>query len=174
MTFQSTVYPFQGAGVAGEYYDNRANNNASVFILDSVDAANNVFARVFTVTTEGVARAGGTGVFAGFMVNPKQHAAYGTIANGPLAPTMTLPNGVTAAMCYFGEIWVNLPAAADIGDIVLYDNTTGDLTTIAPGDTLPSGKTFAQAVVTQFTVTVAGLAVIRITNNPIPPAPPGP
>lgn len=160
MSFQSTVFLQQGFGIPGELFDD-APHKAEPFIINSADAANNIFGRCFTIVSEGIAAAGGTGVFGGFLVNPKGSAAFGT-AGDPLAASLTLPNYAQGELLTMGSIIVTLPAVAAIGDLVLFDNLTGDLTTIAPGAALPVGKTFAQAKVDRFTVSGAGNAVISV------------
>lgn len=160
MGFQSTVSLNQGFGVVGELvFDGPV--RAAPFILDSTDAANNVVGRVFTVKSEGVAQAGGSGVFAGILVNPKHYASYGTSAGGTLAPTLTLPNAATAEMLRMGFIIVALPGAAAIGDALKYNTTTGVIGTGAPG---AGEAAVPNAVVDRFTVSGAGLAVVRLTN----------
>lgn len=160
MGFQSTVSLNQGFGVVGELvFDGPV--RAEPFILNSADAAYNVVGRAFTVTSQGVAAAGGTGAFAGIMVNPKHYASYGTTAGGTLAPTLTLANNATAEMLRMGEIIVSLPGAAAIGDAVKYNTTTGVLGTGAPG---AGEAAVPNAKVSRFTVSGAGLAVIVLTN----------
>lgn len=163
MSFQSTVYLQQGFGIPGELFDD-APYKAEPFIINSTDADNNVFGRCFTITSEGNAEAGGTGVFGGFLVNPKGSAAFGT-AGDPLAASLTLPNYAQGELLTMGSIIVTLPGAAAIGDLVVFDNTSGELDTIAPGADLPVGNTFAQAKVDRFTVSGAGNAVITV--NPM-------
>jgi hypothetical protein len=170
MAFQSSVFLAQGFGVPGELYTDGP-HRAESFILESASAAYNIIgATAFTVTNEGIAAAGGTGVFAGILVNPKVYATSGTVS-GALAPTLTLPNETQAELLTMGSIVVTLPAAAAIGDSVIYDNTTGALSTIAPGADLPSGKTFANAVVDYYTVSAAGLAVITLSPALVIPQP---
>jgi hypothetical protein len=164
MGFQSTVSIAQGFGVPGELYTD-APHKAQSFILESALATYNIIgATAFTVTSQGIAAAGGTNPFAGILANPKVAPLQGTLAGGSLAPTLVLPNEAQADIVSMGDLIVTLPAAAAIGDLVVYDNTTGALSTIAPGAGLPVGKTFAQAKVSFFTVAAAGLAVI--TLNP--------
>lgn len=173
MAFQSTVDLNQGFGVIGELFDNGP-HRAQPFILRSDDAANNVFGRAFTVVSEGVAEAGkdGTQVFAGILVNPKEHASYGTTAGGPLAPTTTLANEVVASLLSEGSIVVSLPAAAAIGDLVYYTDADGSLQTTAPGAAAPAGATLIEgAYVDRFTVAGAGLAVITLAGSPRSGAP---
>lgn len=169
MAFQSTVFFQQGFGVVGELYTD-APHKAEAFTLNSADAAYNVFGRCFTVASQGYAQAGSGGTlgFAGFLVNPKNSPLYGT-TGAPLAPSLTLPNQAPGQLLTMGTIIVALPAAAAIGDYVVFDNTTGALTTISPGDDLPVGKTFANAIVDYYTVTAGGLAVISVSPTYVIP-----
>jgi structural protein gp24 len=173
MPFQSTVAFNQGFGIAGELFDDSP-YRAEPFTIVSDDATNNVFGRAFTVTAseQGIAQAGGTGVFAGFLINPKGNTTSGTVSGGSLAPTLTIPNQTEAEILNFGCIIVSLPDAAEIGDLVMYDTTTGELSTISPGDTIPVGTAFANAVVDRFRLTSSGLAVIRVSDVPVPPVAP--
>jgi len=171
MTFQSAVQPQMGLGVVGELFTDGPHRTQS-FIVDSADAAYNVFGRAFTKTSESKAEAGSGGLeFAGIMVNPKGNSLNGTVAGGTLAPSLTLPNETQAEFCTMGSIVVSLPDVAEIGDLVVYDDTTGALETISPGDVLPAGKTFANATVDYFSVTAAGLAVITVSPALVIPQP---
>ncbi len=165
MAFQSAVQLQQGFGVPGELYSDYP-HRAQSYILQSVDAAYNVFGRAFTKQAEGIAEAGAggaLGIFAGILVHPKGSASRGTQAGGSLAPTTTLANEEQGELLTEGAIVVTLPGAAAIGDLVVYDDTTGVLETISPGAGLPVGKSFAYAEVDYFTVTGSGLAVITLT-----------
>lgn len=172
MAFQTTVNIFSGAGVPGDFYTDSP-RRAESYILESADATNNVFGRAFTKKAgQGLAQVGnpsGTAVFAGFLVNPKGSVNYGVFGNA-LAPSLVLPNESQAELATWGSIFVELPAAANIGDYVYFDNTTGALTTQAPGSAPLTGTTFANAVVDYFQVTAAGLAVITMTDYPAPTA----
>ena len=170
MGFQSVIYADQAIGVPGTLYDNSPIRALS-YILNSASAAYNIIgATAMTVVTDGTVRAGsgGTRGFAGILANPEIQALFGS-SGVPLNPSLTLTNGVVAACVTMGRIFVTLPAAANIGDLVVYDNTTGALSTVAPGAALPVGKTFAQAQVIRYTLTVAGVAVIEIDPSLIAP-----
>ena len=57
-------------------------------------------------------QAGGTGVFAGILANPKVYSNLGTVAGGTLAASLTLPNGVIAEFVEeTAGLIVQLPAA---------------------------------------------------------------
>jgi hypothetical protein len=163
MGFQTSIAALPGLGVIGELYVDSP-RRAQSFILNSVSAAYNVFGRGFSKTSEGVAAAGNTGsaVFAGILVNPKSKVSRG-VSNDPIAPSLTLNNYEQGDLLTMGSVIVTLPASAALGDLVVYDNTTGVLSTITPSTTLPVGKSPAYAYVDYFTVTAAGLAVITLS-----------
>jgi len=164
MAFQSTVEIRMGFGVPGELYQ----STPSVILpytLDSGAQLNIVGSTVYTIKADGVAQAGfgGTFGFAGFLCSPKDYALFGA-GNAPLAPTLQLPNFAQAAILSQGMLIVALPAAANIGDYVIGNDTTGAIATMPAGALLPVGFSFANAVVSQFTQTNAGggLAVIQV------------
>ena len=166
MAFQSAVFLKTCAGVPGEIFSSYPHRAQSFQIQSASDAYNIIGATAFTVSAEGIALAGnGSGYlsFAGFLFNPKVYALHGTFAGGTLAPTLTLRNFIQAEFITEGSLWVTLPNTANIGDVVIYDNVTGAISSISPVTALPSGHTFANAQVDYFSVTVAGLAVISIT-----------
>jgi hypothetical protein len=80
----------------------------------------------------GTAKVGGSGPFAGILVNPKEYPLRGTTAGGPLAASLVLPDYAIGDLLVMGEIFVDLPGPASIGDLVTYDPLTGALNTIAP------------------------------------------
>ncbi len=170
--FQSTVNYQLGSGVPGEFYMDGP-QLAQSFILNSASAAYNVFGRGFSKLSQGVAAAGnsgGTAQFAGILCSPKTHPLYGDGVN-PLNPSFTLPNAVNADLVTEGQIWVTLPADCALGDLVVYDNTTGALSTIAPGADLPVGKSFAFAFVDVFTPNAGTAQLAVITLQPTLPIP---
>lgn len=167
--FQSTVASDIGFGVVGELaFDGPL--NAQPGILNSADAANNVIGRAFThLAAEGQMTAGGVGVFAGILANPKAYASRGTTVGGTLAPTLTLANGEEGEFVQEtpGIIVTFGATAANIGDHVIYDTTTGVLATLAPGVAVPGGSLkIPGAVVVRYEKgATAGLAVIAL-NGP--------
>lgn len=167
MGFQSAVQIQQGFGVPGEQFTDSP-WRAQSFSIDSALASYNIVgATCCSVTADGVCAAGNTGgvlPYAGLLIDPKNIALFGT-GGIPLAPTLTVPNFTQVECATMGTFIVTLPAAAAIGDYVVYDNTTGAISTVVAGSSTPgSGKSWANAFVDQFTVTGAGLAVI--TMNP--------
>lgn len=146
MSFQSLVRATLTSGVVGELAF-EGPLRAKSAILRSADPLYNVIGRAFTLVSQGVAKAGGTGVFQGLLANPKTYASNGSNA-GTLAPTLTLPNEQQGELVDMGIMFVSLPAAAAIGDLVQYDNTTGALSSV------PSFVSGAGSITTTvFTVT---------------------
>lgn len=165
MSFQSTVSAQQGFGIVGERFDDGP-TRAQPWTLRSGSAANNVFGRAFTAVSEGVASAGqpGTQVFAGILIDPKEHALPGS----SVSPSLTLPNETIASLAFEGSFIVALPATAAIGDLVYFTNATGILTTTAPGAAAPALSTrIPGAFVDRFVPTaVAGYTLAVITIPP--------
>ncbi len=185
MAFQSTVRSQIAAGVPGELYL-EGPLVAQPARITSPDATNNVVGRAFSVVTGAtgtplagdvganpaplVVRAGAaavTGVFAGILANPKVYVSYGTVAEGPFAPTLTVPNGTMGEfVTETPGIWVQLPAAAAPGDNVSYTIATGALVTAAPGVAFPgTAATKPIGRVERFVSTGANLALISLRER---------
>lgn len=164
MGFQSAVQINQGFGVPGEQYSDGP-WRAQSFTINSASAANNVIgATICSVTSQGNCAAGNTGgttPIAGLLVDPKNIALFGT-GGIPLNPTLTVPNFTQVECATEGSYIVTLPGAAAIGDWLIYDNTTGAISTVTPGTSLPSGKSWGNGIVDYFTVTGAGLGVVTL------------
>lgn len=172
MAFQSTISLAQGFGVAGEQLTDGPSRAIS-YTIESASAAYNIIgATACSVTSQGFCAAGkasATAAFAGILVDPKSIALFGA-GGQPLAPSLTVPNFTAVQCATMGSFVVTLPAAAAIGDRVIFDNVTGALSTIAT-DVLPVGKSFANALVDYYTVSGAGLAVITMTPALVIPQP---
>lgn len=183
MAFQSTVNNNIGFGIPGELFL-EGPLRAQPAVLNSGTPANNVIGRAFTIATNGQAtaayeastdpapmqvQAGGTGVFAGILANPKVYANLGTAAGGTLAANMTLPNGTVVELVQeTAGIIVTLPAAANTGDWVYFTNATGALVTTAPGAAAPASSTrIPGATVERYILAAGGLAVITM-NTQVP------
>ena len=168
MSFQSTVALQQGFGVPGEQITDGP-WRAQTFTINSASSAyNNIGSTMCTITSQGICAAGnsgGTAIFAGLLVDPKAVALFG--ASGiPLNPTLNVPNQTVVECATMGSFVVALPAAAAIGDYVIYDNTTGAISTVTPGTSLPSGHSWGNAFVDYYTQGVSGSALAVITMNP--------
>jgi len=161
MAFQTTVSRLSGFGVPGELYTDGPTRAQSYILQSTTSSLNIIGATAYTLVSEGIAQAGGTGVFCGFLADPKQYALFAT-GGQTLTPSLTLPNNTQADIVSMGDLVVTLPGAAAIGDYVIFNNTTGAISTITPSTPVPGGSTFANAYVNYYTVAAAGLAVITI------------
>jgi hypothetical protein len=167
-TFQSTVNVELGFGVVGELFDNSPRRVQPAKIV-SGSAANNVIGRAFTVTTADpadgssslIAAAGGTGVFAGILCNPKAYALYGDGVS-TINPSLTLPNNIVAEFLTEGNLIIQVPAACSIGNQVTYNTSTGALATLASAAFTASQAT---TVLTVSAITSGTLGVGSIVNT---------
>lgn len=152
MAFQQTVANDIGWGVVGELFLDSPIRCAP-YNLQSVDAAYNVIGRAFIRTAEGIAAAGGpinAANFAGILVDPHVYANPGTTA-GPLVTNLALPNYTNAELLTMGDIWVTLPGAAAIGDLITANDTTGVLGSVG-------GAVSATGAISTTTLTVSAVA----------------
>lgn len=164
--FQSSVNINLAFGVPGELIVDGPMRAESL----TLDSSGGTVGYAFTKSNStGVATMGGTitngsTVFAGILVNPKVYAARGTTSS-PLDVSMSLPGNANGEFLTMGTIVVYLAAAANIGDLVQYNTTTGALSTVAPGASATSGNALIpNAVVYRYPTSGAGLSAIRITN----------
>lgn len=177
MSFPSIVTVQSAAGVPGDWYDDSP-RRALPYTLVSASANNNLIGTTFCtvsgqsseLTGQDIAQAGGTGILAGLLINSKIYALRGTPAGGTLAPTLQLPNQTEVELATMGRAWVFLPAAANIGDNVIYNTTTGQIGTIPPATPVPVGSAFAFATVIKFNIPAAGIAAIELSPTLIIPS----
>lgn len=168
MTFQKQVNIEMGFGVPGDLHTDGPTRTESLTIKSDGKANNVGFAFTKDAST-GVASVGGTvasgRVFAGILVNSKAYALYGKVGD-TLSPSLALPDGHQGDFLTMGDVVVKVSTACKIGDLVAYDTTTGELSTVAVGGSAGSGKALIpNAVVYRFPVTAeGGLTVIRLTN----------
>lgn len=125
-------------------------------LLDTTTEANNVFGRAFTYKDEAVesVQAGGTGLFAGLMINPKIY----------LLEVEYAYNGTQAEFVFMGEWYVQLSTTGGtIGDPIYFVNATGVLGhgTAAEGQTQIEGAFISRHNVSKENPT---LAVVLLTQ----------
>lgn len=154
MAIQTTIPAELISGIPGEISHDGPTRALSA-IINSGSEANNVFGRAFTYADEAVetVQAGGTGLFAGIMINPKAYA---------ISPTPR--NGSSGEFLFMGEVYVSLATTgATIGDLVYFTNATGALGhgTAGAGQTQIEGAVVSRHNVSPQTPT---LAVIRLTQ----------
>jgi hypothetical protein len=114
-----------------------------------------------TNTFASAAQGPGT-VFAGILANPKDYASIGD-SSGTLDPVTTIPDNSFGELLISGTIVVSLPGPFNIGDLVQWNNTTGALSTVAPGASATSGNTLIpNAYVFGYSSIGNGLAAIHL------------
>lgn len=142
-------------GVVGEFYDNSP-KKVDTYILES-GSVDNVVGHAYTSSSEGVAVAGGNGIFAGLLVNPKQYANY----NISLGATNVVANGVQASLSKMGRVWADVGSAGIVGDSIFFDNTTGALGVGTAG----AGQTqIENCKIFYYPATFNGLCVLELIN----------
>lgn len=160
--FQSQVNLYTAAGVPGDWAFSGP-RRAQPAVLVSTPQLNKI-GNVFTTVPPGAnsqgnaavtAQVGGTGFFAGILGNSKTYASYGNVIDGPLGPTLVLPDQSIGELFQMGQMWVTLPGPANVGDRVSYDTVTGDL------NSFPSQTQFTGAISTT-TLTVSAVAQGRL------------
>ena len=175
--FQQVVNVQLGFGIQGALYDDGPIRSAPYELVSASAAYNIIGATAYTVTSgdpgnnasSAIAAAGGTGVFAGILMNSKLYATSGTSA-GALNPTMTLPNYTIAELLTLGDIIVALPGPAGIGDLVGYDVTTGAISTYPAVTKFTAAMTGTTGVLTVSAVSVGQILVGQmISGVGVPP-----
>ena len=169
MPFQTQVNLDQTTGIPGEYAESGPKREFSG-IIKSTNAAANIFSRAFShvAASDDNVIAGGTGAYAGLLMNPKEHAALGTSV-GTLEPTLTLPSEVNASFGQMGIVYATLATTASIGMDVHYDTTTGatagQLHAVAAGSTPATDRAaIAGAKIVRRNLTTTGqVGVISLT-----------
>jgi len=160
MAFQSTVSLQQGFGVPGEQFTDGPTRAEAFTIVSALASYNIIGATACSVTSEGFCAAGKTSAnlpFAGILVDPKDIALFGA-GGQPLNPTLVVPNYTAVECAKMGSFIVTLPAAAAIGDRVIFDNVTGALSTISTAPFVLTGGTTS----TDATVTLASTAGVQV------------
>lgn len=164
MPFQQSVRDDQASGIIGEFaFDGP--QRAFRYNIVSAAPANNVFGRAFTIVDDTTVQAdGGGSKFAGILVSPKQHALLGDAA-GTLSPSLVLPNNAEGDMCTMGQVFVDLLNAGTPGDSVAFNNTTGELTSFAPGAVIAAPQIQILGAQVVRCAAGPGLAIIELTHG---------
>ena len=166
-TFQSIVNINLGFGIPGELIVDGPQRVDSLTLDSNGGTMGLAFTKSNTtnVATQGGTITSGSTVFAGILVNPKAYASYGAVGGAPLDPTLFLGPNTQGEFLTMGTIVVTLVGAANIGDIIQYNTTTGVLSAVAPGSSASSGNALIpNAVVWNYPISATGLTAIRITD----------
>lgn len=168
MTFQTTVNTTYAFGVVGELIHDGPLRSTRRTLNSSGVNPNNIGYVFIVDATTGIARVGGTidstHLFGGILACPKEYSSSGTTA-GTLAPTMALPDNTDGDLLEMGTIVINTGTACNIGDLLVYDTTTGAISTVAAGSgSAGSGKAFVPNGTSRSITAAPGLIAARLTN----------
>lgn len=118
-------------------------------------------AKAFTESgTDGQAKVGGTGVFAGVFVQPKMYANQQN-----LNPTLEVPNGTQGGLCTFGHINLVTASAFAPGYVAAFNKANGTINAYANAGAIP--ETFTQIANAQFiqnSGNAGDLAILQLGN----------
>lgn len=145
--FQQTVKRYMGAGIVGEiafYGPHRVEpgviaaakaENAYIGRFYTKDAATGEFSPGGTIDNVGT-------LFGGIAISPKELAAFGTQAGGPLAASLFIGNQIGASFMSMGFVWLRNAdgLTTQQGMRLVYVIETGVIS-LAPGDTGEEGGT---------------------------------
>lgn len=112
---------------------------AASCVLKSATESNNVFGRAFTYESAAneTVQAGGAGVFAGILINPKAYAIDTDYAG----------NGTVAEFLQMGEVYVEIAGTTPaIGDKVYFIPATGEITVDADDGATPTPNDYTEIV----------------------------
>lgn len=117
-----------------------ASNDVVAFAGGSDAGAGVVIGRAFTVSASDPKQAivGGTGVFAGVLVDPKAYAHFG-VAGNPLGATLGLPAGTIGDLATMGHILVIVAGDISIGYQAQYNQLTGEISGVSSGSSASAG-----------------------------------
>lgn len=172
---ESVVLTAKTAGSAGNSIALSASGaNISVTAMtggtDATGAVPATVGRVFTIVDAAsipsnppvtlTVQQGGTGVFAGILVNPK---VYANSRN--LNPSYELEDGTIAEFATMGHIIVEVETAVTIGQVAIYNNATGKVASMNSGGSAPAGYTALPNSKFVLVNSAAGeLAVLELTD----------
>lgn len=177
--FQSAVNFYEAFGVVGDMILDGPVRSGPLTVNSS--GTPNLVGNAFTLTNTGAiagnnsnqsnagtCKVGGTGLFAGILVNSKAYSTNGG-SGGPLTPTLAIPDNSIGEFMGMGQVVANLPGGASVGDLVTYDPATGNLNSIPPITTftasIAAGGASTADVLTVTAVTAGKLAVGQIITG---------
>lgn len=144
-TEAGTNLAFGGATLSGGVTSVNAKIGVAYTSLDAVDEA----------------KVGGSGVFLGIAVNPKEYIRYNNFE-----ATMEIPNGVGVQLCTFGHILVRVVGNVSIGQAGFFNTSTGEIKGATSGTDL-SGSGFTEIKNSKFIIKSAlatEIAVLELGN----------
>jgi len=155
----NTARTYLLSGIPGNISHDGPTRAASA-VIDSADETENIFGRAFTYKagTDDV-EVGGTGAFAGILINPKAYAIDVTFAR----------NATVGEFLTMGEVYIQLGNDGNIGGPVSFDPATGIISAGETGTVIPG----AHIARHEPSVETPRLAVIALNGLVVLPTPAG-
>lgn len=137
MTLQTSVNSKQAFGLVGTFYDDSPRRVAPYTILAAAGGTPATIGYAFTsaVATPEKASAGGSDVFAGVLVSPKELTIDG------LSATLEVSAGTIGELCTMGHVIVKPTTAVSIGYVAAYNTTTGEIAGYSAAAQIPETHT---------------------------------
>jgi hypothetical protein len=163
-TDSTLVVTAKAEGVDGNSIATAESSSAASFAAETLTGgtaeAPAKIARAFTYTdVEGKAVIGGTGVFAGIAVNPKEYAMYNNFN-----ASLVLPNGVAGQLCTFGHIFVRVTADISVGQAAFFSNTDGSIKGATAGTSVSGYTEIKNSKFVEVAVTAGKIAKLELGN----------
>ena len=157
---QTSVFIKQTPGKPGDFYDNSAQFTRGA-IVTSGGVIGNVATYVDPSTDPSRVQGGGSGVFAGIIVNANE-----IVRTSGLAAGLNVASESIAPVCDHGNIWVKVETAVQPGYVAAYKSSDGHIEGYATSAAASSGGALlipgGSFVVT--TASSGGMAVLRLNN----------
>ena len=150
------------AGVVGNTIATTETGSACSFggtiLAGGADLAEAQIARAFTYSdVENKAVIGGSGVFAGIAVNPKEYAIYNNFNS-----SMVLPNGVAGQLCTFGRFFVEVTNDISIGQSAFYNIIDGSIKGGTAGSSIAGHIEIPNSMFTDVPAQAGEIAVLQL------------
>lgn len=166
---QTVINRFLAAGIEGEYADDSPRRETGYVLVAQRNESEVITALpkigcAFTHTeTDGQAIVGGTGAFAGVLVNPKMY-----VNQANLTASMELPDGSQGGLCTMGHVFVKSATAFAPGYVAAYANATGVISAYASAASIPETSTQIPAQFVQVSGSANGLGILEIGAFTLP------
>ena len=109
--------------------------------------------------TEGEAVVGGSGVFMGIAINPREYANYNNFA-----ASMVLPNGTAGQLRTFGHIFVRVSADVSMGQAAFYNTTDGTIKGGTAGSSVTGHVEIKNSKFVDIAVSAGKIAKLELGN----------
>lgn len=133
---------------------------ATATLTGGTEEASAKIARAFTYTdTEGKTVIGGSGVFAGIAVNPKEYATYHNFD-----ASLVLPNGVSGQLCTFGHLNIRVSDDVSVGQAAFYNINDGSIKGGTSGSSIDGYVEIKNSKFVDFDATSGKIAHLELGN----------